>query len=103
MEGLVSPTPQPASFTADFSALYERCLASGHEARLVFRHAADLQVVTVACSLPTTTTIAATVNKRRRCHRRSQWSRRAATTVGASMDRSPSTAVAAPIDSGYFR
>jgi hypothetical protein len=54
------PTPQPAVSSADFSALYERCMANGLKARVVFSHAAGLQVVTITCSLPTTPTIAAT-------------------------------------------
>jgi hypothetical protein len=71
MEGPVCPTPQPAVSTADFSVLYEHCLASGLKACVVFSHAAGLKVVTVTCSLPTTTTIATTADKgRHRCHRR---------------------------------
>jgi hypothetical protein len=92
------PTPQPAVSSADFSALYERCLANGLKARVVFSHAAGLQVATITCSLPTTPTIAATVNKRRRrrCRRRRRG--RAVTTVDASAVRSPSTATAAPAE-----
>jgi hypothetical protein len=44
--------------------LYERCLANGLKACVVFSHAAGLQVATITCSLPTTSTIAATANKR---------------------------------------
>jgi hypothetical protein len=96
VEGPVCPTPQPEVSSADFSALYERCLASGLMARVVFGQAAGLQVVTVTCSLPTTSTIAATAKKR--CRRRHRRQRRvgAATTVGASTVCSPSTATAAP-------
>ncbi len=36
------PSPQPGVSTADFSALYERCLESGYKARLMFSHAGGL-------------------------------------------------------------
>jgi hypothetical protein len=95
VDGPACPTPQPAVSTADFSALYKHCLASGLKARLVFNHAAGLQVVTVSCSLPTTTTIPTTAGKRcRRCRHRQRRGR--AAIVGAVSDRSPSTATAAP-------
>jgi hypothetical protein len=94
VEGPVCPTPQPEVSSADFSAFYERCLASGLKARVVFGHAAGLLVVTVTCSLPTTSMIAATANKRRNHRRRRRG--RAATTVGASTVCSPSTATTAP-------
>jgi hypothetical protein len=87
------PTAQPAVSTADFSALYERCLASGFKARLMFSHAAGLQVFTVSCRLPTTTSPAATAWKRRRRRRRQRG--HAATTISANTDRSPTTAIAA--------
>ncbi len=70
VKGPTCPTPQPAVSSADFSALYELCLAKGLKARLVFNHAAGLQVVTVSCSLPRTSTIPATAGKRHHRRRR---------------------------------
>jgi hypothetical protein len=60
VEGPACPTTQPAVSNAYFSALYEHCLANGLKARVVFSHAAGLQVATITCSLPTTSTITAT-------------------------------------------
>jgi hypothetical protein len=83
--------PQPAVSTAEFSALYERCLASGPKARVVFSHAAGMQTVTITCSLPTTSATDATVVRPRRRRRRV----RAATTAGNSTDGAPPTCTAA--------
>ncbi len=91
LEEPACPTPQPAVSTADFSAPYERCQASGLKARMVFSHSSGLQIITVSSSLPTATTTAATAGKCRHRQRRGH----AAMTVGASTDRSPSTVVAA--------
>jgi hypothetical protein len=93
--------PQPVVSTAEFSALYERCLASGLKARMFFSHAAGMQIVTVTCSLPTTSATDATVVRRRRRRRRHRRRVRAATTAGNSTDGAPPTctansAVAAP-------
>ncbi len=60
----------PSVSAADFSALYERCMKSGLKARVAFDHAAGRQTVTVMCTLPASTTSAATAGKRRRCRRR---------------------------------
>jgi hypothetical protein len=80
--------PQPAVSTADFSALYEQCLASGLKARMVFNQAAGIQVITVTCSLPTSATAAIVVRCCRR-RRRRQRCGSAATTVGNSTDGAP--------------
>ncbi len=72
VERPVFPTPQPAVSTADFSALYERCMASGLKVCVVFRHAAGLHVITISCSLPRATTTATTAEKRRRRHHHHQ-------------------------------
>jgi hypothetical protein len=88
------PTPQPAVSSADFSALSERCLASGLKARLMFSHAAGIQSVTLSCSLPTATKMAIE-EKRRRRRRRHRGRRRAAITVGANTNPLPYTDVAA--------
>jgi hypothetical protein len=89
-------TPQPAVSTVDFSALYERCLASGLKGRVVYSHATGIQFVTVTCSLPTPSTTVATAGRRRRCHRHRRQCGLAVTTVGVSTDCMPSTVVAAP-------
>jgi hypothetical protein len=88
------PAPQPAVSSADFSALYEHCLASGLKVRLMFSHAAGIQSITLSCSLPTATKIAI-AEKRRRRRRRHQGRRGAAITVGANTNLLPYTDVAA--------
>ncbi len=90
----VCPTPSPAVSTAEFSALYERCLTNGLKARFVLSYAAGLQVITVSCSLPTVITTATTIKKRRHRRRRRRCVR-AATTAGASTDSPSSTDAAA--------
>jgi hypothetical protein len=58
----------PSVSAADFSALYERCMKSSLKARVAFHHAAGRQTVAVTCTLPASTTSAATaVKRRRRC------------------------------------
>ncbi len=83
METPARPTSQPAVSSADFSALYERCLVNGLKARVVFSHAAGFQVATITCSLPTTSAIAATAKKRHRRRRRRLRRGRAATSTDA--------------------
>jgi hypothetical protein len=63
VEGPIRQTP--AVSTADFTALYEHCLASGLKARVVFSHITGLQIATVSCSLPTTVINDATAVNRR--------------------------------------
>ncbi len=46
------PSPQPAVTAADFTALYDRCMASSFKARITISHAAGNQVFTVLCNLP---------------------------------------------------
>ncbi len=55
---------------AEFSALYERCMASGLKARLVISHAAGCQAITVSCSLPVLAKTAAAAGRRRYRRRR---------------------------------
>jgi hypothetical protein len=88
------PTSQPAVSSADFSALYERCLVNGLKAHVVFSHAAGFQVATIKCSLPTTSAIAATAKKRHHRRRRRRRRGRAATSTDTNTVRSPSTATA---------
>jgi hypothetical protein len=64
------PGQQPAVIAAEFTALFDRCLASGLKARLVFSHAAGHQVLTVSCNFPVPAANTATAGKRRCCHRR---------------------------------
>jgi hypothetical protein len=63
--------PGPAVTAAEFSALYERCLASGLKARLVVSHAAGCQAIMVSCSIPVLAVTATAAGRRhhRRCHR----------------------------------
>jgi hypothetical protein len=44
--------PPPAVTAAEFSALFERCMASGLKAHMVISHAARCQAINVMCSLP---------------------------------------------------
>ncbi len=64
------PVQQPAVIAADFTVLFDRCLASGLKARLIFSHAAGHQVLTVTCNLPAPAVNLAAAGKRRRRHRR---------------------------------
>jgi hypothetical protein len=48
----IRPLQQPAVSAEDFTALYERCLASGLKARVVFSHAAGCQTISVSCTFP---------------------------------------------------
>ncbi len=60
---------QPAVIAAEFTALFDRCLAFGLKARLVFSHATGHQVLTVTCNLPAPSVDSATAGKRCRRHR----------------------------------
>jgi hypothetical protein len=53
-EGLLTcPVSQPAVVSAaDFSALYQCCVASGLKASMNISHAAGCQVFTVSCNIP---------------------------------------------------
>ncbi len=62
---------QPAAIAADFTALYDWCLASGLKARVVFSHAAGRQTLTISCNFPAPAETTAAAGKRRcrhRCH-----------------------------------
>jgi hypothetical protein len=83
-------TSQPAVSIADFSALYERCVASGLKARVVFGHVAGIQTITVTCNLPASSAAATTGARRRRRQRR----RRVATTMGACTEGNSTDIVA---------
>jgi hypothetical protein len=90
-------TNTPAAIsTADFSALYEHCLASGLKTRMVFNHDAGTQVITVTCSLPmpSTTAVATAARCRRRCHLRHRRGH-ATRTEGASPGPQPSSIITA--------
>jgi hypothetical protein len=43
---------QPAVTTADFTALYDRCLASGLKARVVFSYVDGHQTLSISCTFP---------------------------------------------------
>jgi hypothetical protein len=85
------PEQQPAVIAADFTALYDRCLASGLKALLIFSHATGQQVLTVTCNLPAPTVNLAAAGKRR--HRRRQ--RRARAAKASARVSTPSTATPA--------
>jgi hypothetical protein len=74
--------PQPAAISvADFSALYERCVASGLKASLSFSHAAGVQVITITCNVPVPAATDTAAGRRRRRRRRKRRRRRAATAA----------------------
>ncbi len=83
MEEPACYTTQPAVSIVDFSALYERCMASGLKERVVISHAAGAQTITLTCNMPASSAAATTGVRRHRHHRRRRRRRRAATTVGA--------------------
>ncbi len=88
-----SPAQQPAVLAAEFTALYDRCLASGLKARVVLNYTAGCQTFTVSCSFPVPAETSAAAGRRRRCHRRRRRHGRAATAAPADPARaSPSTA-----------
>jgi hypothetical protein len=68
VEKATCPGSQPAVTAADFSALYQRCMASGLKARTVISHAAGCQIFTVSCNIPVPA-MTKTVTGRRRCRR----------------------------------
>jgi hypothetical protein len=67
-----SGSQRAAISAADFSALYQRCVASGLKASVNFSHAAEVQVLTVTCNVPdpAATDTAAGRHRRRRPRRR---------------------------------
>jgi hypothetical protein len=90
------PPQQPAVIAADFTALYDRCLASGFKARVVFSYAAGRQTLSVSCIYPAPAETAAAAGKRCRRHRRRRRRGRvAAATPVVPARTTPSTAVIA--------
>ncbi len=89
-----SPSQQPAVIAADFTTLYDRCLASGLKARVVFSHAAGRQTLTVSCSFPAPAETSVATGRCRRRHRRRRRRSKAATDKPDAPARAtPSTAV----------
>jgi hypothetical protein len=71
---------QPAAISAaDFSALYECCMASGLKASVKFSHAAGVQVLIVTCNVPDPAATDTAAGRRRRRHRHRRRRRRSAT------------------------
>ncbi len=69
----------PAVTAADFTALFDSCLAGGLKARLVFSAVAGGQTLTLSCHLPVPASTTAVAGKRRRRrHRRRRKRGRAA-------------------------
>jgi hypothetical protein len=82
------PEPQPAVITAaDFSALYQRCMASSLKARVIISHAAGCQVLTVSCSIPVPAVTDTAAGRRHRRRRR----RGRATTAACEEPALPSS------------
>jgi hypothetical protein len=80
---------QPSVTAADFSALYQHCMASGLKAHVSISHVVGGQVFTVTCMLPALpAVIDSTAGRRRRC---------AATAV--DVEPVPSTPLVAPFGS----
>jgi hypothetical protein len=76
--------PPPAITAAEFSWLFERCMASGLKARLVTNHMAGCQTITVTCTLPVTAENATAAGRRRRRRHHHRWRGRAATATVCS-------------------
>ncbi len=79
-----SPAQQPAIIAAEFTALYDRCLASSLKAHVVFNHTAGCQMLTVSCSFPVPAETSTTAGRRPRRHRRRRRRGRAATSAPAA-------------------
>jgi hypothetical protein len=80
--GTFCPGSQPAVVSAaDFSALYQRCVASGLIASMNIKHAAGCQIFTVTCNIPVPAATDNTAGRRRRRRRRRQRRGRAATAA----------------------
>jgi hypothetical protein len=88
------PLQQPAVTVADFSALYDKCSASGLKARMVFSHAAGRQMLSIMCTFPALAEIADVAGKRRRHHRRRRRRGRAATAAPGLPDRAATSTAA---------
>jgi hypothetical protein len=91
------PLQQPAVTAADFTALYDRCSASGLKARVVFSHTAGHQTLTLSCTFPAPAEFTAAAGKRHRRHCRRQRRGRAATAAPGDPDQATSP-TAAPTD-----
>jgi hypothetical protein len=92
-----SPSQQPPVLAADFTALYDRCLASGLKARVVFSHAAGQQILTVSCSFPVTAETSVATGRHRRRHRHRRRRGRAATDAPDAPARTTPSATAPPV------
>ncbi len=69
---------QPSVTAADFSALYQRCMASGLKACVTISYVVGCQIFTVTCTLPVPAVIDTTAG---RCRRRWRRCGRAATAA----------------------
>jgi hypothetical protein len=87
---------QPAITAADFTAQYDRCLASGLKACVVFSYPAGRQILTIMCHQPTPAVITATARKHCRHHRRCRRCGIAATAVPDCPARVQPPIIAAP-------
>jgi hypothetical protein len=66
------PRQPPAVTTADFTALYERCIDGGLKARVIISYISGRQLINLSCSLPAHKTANGPAGRRRRgsCRRR---------------------------------
>jgi hypothetical protein len=90
------PRQPPTVSAADFTELYDRCLASGLKARIIFNHAAGRQTLTVTCHLSSPAVTTAATGKSRRRHRRRRRRSRAAIAVPDCPAREAPTTLSAP-------
>jgi hypothetical protein len=84
---------QPSVTAADFSALYQGCMASGLKARVTISHVVGCLVFAITCTLPVPAVIDSTAGRRCRCRRRRQRRGRAATAADVELPQ-PSPPVA---------
>ncbi len=90
------PRHPPTVSAADFTELYDLCLARGLKAHIIFNHAAGRQTLTVTCHLPLPAVTTAATGKSRRCHCLCRRRSRAAIAVLNCPARVVPTTLAAP-------
>jgi hypothetical protein len=76
--------PVEISSTADFLALYDRCVSSGLKTRISLSNTSGAQEVTITCHFPSSLASASRLRRRRRPRRRGQAVSAAATTRTSS-------------------
>jgi hypothetical protein len=84
VEERASPIRPPAVSTADFTSLYERCVAGGLKACMILSYISGRQLVNLSCSLPTYSKMPIVPAEGRSRHRR--W-RRCGPNANTAVDK----------------